>query len=178
MSTQAAVKAQINQIEGNMMGLMRRLEKLAAHPDHPTGPNSYHFVQLNTALHPPAEYDGLLGSFILDQGLVCAFGDMGGNASGFDFQNIADCASEFLVERSEATDQKKDMGRGQGTFGLGEHKTICNSFNDVARKQALAAFYFDLDERVDLESALASLDRDLSLARREVRFYAISPTLQ
>lgn len=167
MSQQAAAKAQIKTLEGVMAGLMQRLEKLAQHPDQKAHGACPHFVSLHSCLTPAADYDGMLGSFILDQGLSCAFGDMGSGASGFDFQNIADCTSEFFTERAEAKEHKKDTGRGLGTFGLGEHRTICNLFNDEARKTALAAFYVDYAERLDIEEALVWVDRDMSLYYRE-----------
>ncbi len=162
MKHQAAAKAQIHKTEGVILGMLNTLEKLAAHPDN-FNAKAPHFVSLNTSIRPAADYDGMMGSLILEQGLGTLFNDAAG--SSLDVATVMDCASEYLSDRAKDAPER-DLGRGKGTFALGEHKTICNDFSTCQREGALEAFYADCDERLDIEEALQALDQKLSLYQR------------
>ena len=174
MNNKTALKAafQKNAIEGKIKNLARTCYSLAPHPEHPAqrGPL---FVSLQSQFKPAAEYEGMLGNIMLESFIGAAFADAANdNGSGSaaaasasllkvtDLDTIAESISEYAQYREEL---KRE--RGQGSFALGEHKTICNKFNTV-QDDAVIAYYRDLEKRLKIEETIASLSRELSAINR------------
>lgn len=173
----SALKAefQIKTIEGRIKGFAKALSKLAAHPDKPEhrGPL---FISLQSQFKPAAEYDGMLGSMVLEGFLGGAFSGAANDnaASGVmtyiganDLDILGDMLSEYLEERN--TDKRYGAGRGKGSLALGEHKTICNQFNDTM-DDALLAYSRDIAQRENIEQSIAGLQSELMVAKREAAF--------
>jgi len=163
MNNKTALKAEftIKTIEGRIKDLAGRLYKLAPHPTNPDhrGPL---FISLNSAFKPAAEYEGMLGSVMLESFLGNVFSDAAndnGAASALTFMGSGNL-DVFAETLSEYAEYREDQKRGQGTYALGEHKTICNEFNDECDEDMLA-YNQDLAERVDIEETIAHLYQDL-----------------
>lgn len=173
--TSQAAQDNIHHVEGVMISLMQKLSKLAPHPDRKSA-NGTAMVSINSTATPAADYDGMLGSLGLDAGLSGAFGaaavgeaastdmcDTSSPMQALDSQSVLDAASEYLRDK----DATNNQGRGKGTIALGEHKTICNTFNTLDERQVeMNAFFEDHEERILLEKHLVSCDRQLSLLKR------------
>jgi hypothetical protein len=166
MDYKTALKAEFTckAIEGRIRGLAKQLFRLATDPDN-QGHRGPLFVSLNAAFKPAAEYDGMAGSLMLEGFLGAAIGDSvpgdgGGSALSFLSASDFDLFTETLSEYAQYADEKK---RGQGTYGLGEHKTICNQF-DGGQEDAVRAYARDLLERMNIESAIAALSKALCAA--------------
>ncbi len=159
------------------MGQLKRLETLAPHPDH--NHSRPLFITFNNQIKLPADYDGMMGSMMLSTIMAEAFSGAVANENNAPF--VTDCALDLLDEyyKDRAKDKPQETkGRGQGTFALGEHKTICNQFNneDEQRAQALKAYRRDEPLRKHIEKHLKSLDTMLSCLKRDTDFdmaYAI-----
>ncbi|MCB9981552.1 MAG: hypothetical protein H6860_04050 [Rhodospirillales bacterium] len=161
-----ALKAEFTQktIEGRIKGLACKLYKLAANPQapHQRGPL---FISLDNAFKPAAEYDGMLGSMMLDSFLGTAFADAGndntssgmfeiGGTQEMDFSGEA--ASEYLKDHEK-------QARGQGSFARTEHKSLCNQFSTMQECDSFAANHA---VRLQIEETLAALSRTLGVAKR------------
>ena len=142
-----------------MMSLMKELEKLAPHPDRPnqTGP---HFVKIDSQHKPAAEYEGVLGSMVLESALGTAFIEAASTQLGswaqtfsnhIDVSNAVDCASYYAEDRSSSY-----------KYSLGQTNAISSNFNKhVKRKDMMDAYIKDLPKRLGIESWLASYQRKL-----------------
>ncbi len=145
-------------IEGAMMGLMKELEKLAPHPDRPdeTGPQ---FVNIDSQHKPAAEYEGMLGSMVLESFLGTAFADavsaqLGSCSQTFfnqvDLSMMAEAVSEYSQDRANAS------------YNLGQKKAISAQFNKRALwQQMMDAYLKDLPKRLGIERFLADYQRKL-----------------
>lgn len=166
-NTSQTTQDSIHQTQGVMIALMQRLSNLAPHPDTTT-PNAMSIARINSDITPAAEYDGMMGSIGLDAGLGGAFAGAaaieGSNIAALDNQAIWDALSEYLKDK----DSSNNNGRGKGSIALGEHKTICNTFNALDEQHAaISAFYENYEERAAIEKHLVACDRNLSLLKRE-----------
>lgn len=165
MGTKTALKAafQRKTLEGQIKGLAARLYTLAPDPVHKrSGPL---FIHLRSEFKPAAEYDGMLGSMLLGAMMGAGLQDLplndnnAFNNSLNTICNISEYLSEYYKDREEAQDIAE---KGQGSFALGEHTTICNQFNDTAG--AYEAYQSDLPARLRLEANLRDLVGKLDLA--------------
>jgi hypothetical protein len=175
MKGQAALKAafQRKAVEGKIRGMVAKVYSLAPHPDRPDfkGPV---LISLKSHFKPAAEYDGMLGSMMVDMMLGDVIGQALGSASNdnpvlpiattlhhLDLDDLGELFSEYLQSREK---QKKSAEKGQGTFALGEHKSICNLFNDNT-EEAMTAYTADLPKRMRLEQAINTLSKKADLLR-------------
>ena len=166
MGNKTALKAEfkLKTIEGRIKGLAKQLFQLAPHPENPdhSGPL---FISLHSQFKPAAEYEGMLGSMMIESFLGEAFGEAAndnavtGAISAANLDVIAETLSEYMQER-------EGQKRGKGTLALGEHRTICNSFNTES-DPVLAAYLADLDERLKIEETIAGLSREHGFAKRQ-----------
>ena len=167
MSNLTALKAEFTTktIEGRIQGLVAKLYKLAPHPSNPDhrGPL---FISLNSAFKPAAEYDGMLGSIMLEGFLGGAF-TSAANDNG-DASSVALLGSSnfdiFAEALSEYAEYREEKNRGKGTYALGEHKSICNQFNDE-KDRATLAYARDLQKRMNIEGTVAKLNKELCTLR-------------
>lgn len=140
-------------IEGIMMGLMKQLEKLAPHPDHPEhrGPL---FVQIDPQYKPASEHDGMLGSMVLESMLGTAFmqaasDSLGGWTRNVDWSNAAEAASDYIKDRP-----------ANNNYRLGQKNAIAGGFNaQAARQNMMDAYLRDLPQRLGIERWLAHYQR-------------------
>ena len=156
MRNETAINAEFTKktIEGRIRGLAAKLYKLAPHPDNPEHRGAL-FISLSSQFKPAAEYEGMLGSVMLESFLSDVFTEASNdnvvNASVIDI--AAEAASEYL-------EYLEEKGRGKGTFALGEHKTICNQFNEESDAK-MAAYLRDLRKRLQIEESIAALKRQM-----------------
>lgn len=166
MSNKTALKAEFTRkaLEGRIRGLAKQLYTLAPHPENPEhrGPL---FISLPSAFKPAAEYDGMLGSIMLESFLGTAFAavandnsETAGQIMGLMGQNQLDMVGDVLDEYLEYSEEKK-RHKGQGSFALGEHKTLCNQFNAAPEAAAWDSFFADLGVRMRIEETIVSLIR-------------------
>ena len=140
-------------IEGVMMGLMRELEKLAPHPDHPENQGPL-FVRVGSQYETPAEYEGLLGSVIMESFLGTAFADAASAQPGswtqvfssLEFSDTADVVGQYNEER----------------YNIGQKKAISAQFNKNSIWQHMMGAYLrDLPKRLGIERWIAEYQRKL-----------------
>ncbi|MEM7618612.1 MAG: hypothetical protein AAF244_04425 [Pseudomonadota bacterium] len=137
-------------IEGVLFAMMKELQTLASHPDksHSEGPD---FIQIDSYYAPDAEYDGMIGSMILENTLGSAFTIA---AEGINWGDAIECASNYMQDR------------GTKTIRLGQKNTISSSFNrnglsDAVREQMLQSYLQDLPKRKGIERWIAESQRKL-----------------
>ena len=150
-------------IEGKMMGLMKELSKLAPHPNKPEHKGPL-FVQISSEHEPPAEYEGMLGSMMMETVLSTAFSGATSNSeNGLDITNLMDAASEYITDRAPRS------------YVLGKKGSIMQNFNSSAQRAILMkAFIHDLPARLGLEKWLAYYQRRLYALRKAHRIAAPS----
>ncbi len=157
----SANTGQTANIEGVIRNLMQQLEKLAPHPDRPhhKGPL---FIQADSQFKPPADYDGMMGSLILDSMLGGAFSIAASGApANIDIGTMADLASEYMTDRA---------GSQSGNAQLGQKRVICSAFNGKTQYDAmLTAFKRDLPRRLGLERWIAEYQRKYYVQRHKAR---------
>ncbi len=175
MSNLTALKAEFNikTIEGRIKGLAAKLYKLAPHPNNADyrGPL---FISLNSAFKPAAEYDGMLGSVMLEGFLGSAFvtaANDNGGASALAYTGASNLEI-FAEALSEYAEYRADQNRGKGTYALGEHKTICNQFDDEGDADMLA-YAQDFKKRINIEETIAQLSKQLTALKSQ----KVSPAL-
>jgi hypothetical protein len=160
----------IGEIKGEISALMSALSHLAPHPDRP-GPV---FICSTSGIGAPADYEGMLGSVLLESLVGSVFNDMaGGGSTAIDPGALMDAGGEYLKDRAQ--EAHTDL-RGRGSFAVCPHKTSCNSFGgiDPHRRALMDAFMADLPERMALESRVAADERDLSVLKyREAHEYPV-----
>lgn len=155
------------QITVQIQQLVKELSKCAPHPDKPDhkGPM---FIHADDSHKLPAEYDGMLGSMMLDAGLSDFFSAAsGGWADNLDQK--MDMASTYFQDRAP-----------KQTFQLGQRRAIANDFNAIGSKgpahQAMMdAFLADLPTRVHLEKWIAHETRRLYGLRKQAMMMAPMP---
>lgn len=149
-------------IEGKIRGLVKTLFTLASDPAHPGSAGAY-FIHLDSRFKPASENDAMLGGLFMDNLLSAAFTAAANDNAGLgqhsfpaspSWDQISDAADEVFQDRHNI------KSRGQGTYALGEHKSICNHFN--AENAPNAAYLHDLPKRLRIEQHLAGLLHDLS----------------
>ncbi|MCC6597637.1 MAG: hypothetical protein IT559_02470 [Alphaproteobacteria bacterium] len=138
MDKQSALKDAFrrNNIKGKIKALANALYKLASPSDKSSCNAS--FISLRPEFKPAADYEGSLGSLILETLVGTAFSEAINetlNTSYADFtvgpyglDDAAEAASTLFEERTNARNEKN---KGKGSFALGEHKSICNHFEDT-----------------------------------------------
>jgi len=158
--TSARTEAHIKQIEGQIRGAVAQLYTLSPDGHGPA------FISLNSAFKPAAEYDGMLGSLMIDSFLGTVFAEAALNdnnavtaiISSVD-NNALEMAAEFVEERSE--DHKDDkthnnFGRGRGSIALCERMGSKPAFNLHADADPSL---HNQGPRQNLESHIAALQR-------------------
>ncbi|MCB1531710.1 MAG: hypothetical protein KDJ35_02460 [Alphaproteobacteria bacterium] len=146
--TNELVNSQIKQIEGVLFSAMKALSTLAPHPDkpHQSGPL---FIQADSAYKPAAEYDGMLGSLLIESTLGGAFGSA---AAGIGWNDILECVSDFMQDRQSAP----------AAYKVGQSRALCSTFNTNSDTSALLAAYMrDLPRRLGMERWVADYQRKL-----------------
>lgn len=148
-------------IEGVMLGLMKVLCNMAAHPDRPhlSGPL---FAQIapDSKLRPAPDYDGMLGSMFFDSFLGSAFSGASSGTSAtrsFDWSLMADAYSEYMQDHKTSSPDYK----------LGQKSMISSNFND--RSSLFEAYFRDLPRRLGIEKWLATYQRKLYSLRKQAR---------
>ncbi len=148
------------EVKGALTALLKQLNALPADPARPAqkGP---HFLYKNDNIKLAGDHDGMWGEMLLQHFMSAALpagvsNDNGlpGAMAAVGADDIADIVSDYLEDRCE---QEK---RGKGTYGLGEHKTICNMFNN-APCDAENAYKASLPLRMQIEKSLAAYAREL-----------------
>lgn len=148
--TNELVNSQIKQVEGVLFAVMKSLHKLAPNPEKPNH-NGALFIQTDSSFEPPAEYEGMLGSLLIEGGLGSAFASA---SSGIGWDNIIDGISEFIQDRAPAQ-----------PYRIGTRRAISNSFNTQSSNPTLMAAYLrDLPRRLGMERWVADYQR---------KFYAL-----
>lgn len=151
---QQAIIAQIQQ-------LVKELQKCAPHPDRPDQ-NGPLFLKADANHQLPAEYDGMLGSALMDTVLGGAFSaaanDTGSNLMN-SFERTADCASQYMQDRQTSG------------YGLGQRNAIAGNFNAIGSRgpeyQAMMdAYQADLPTRISLEKWISHETRRLYALRK------------
>lgn len=146
---------QTDNIEGAITVLMKAISNLAPHPDRP----AYHgplFISVDSYFNPPAEYDGMLGSMMLETALSTAF------TSAARANDIADYTSTFLQDRGHSA-----------SYTIGRRGSLTPLFNECHKREILwRAYYADLPRRLGLEATIAQYMRKLCTARKNALRYA------
>lgn len=151
---QQAIIAQIQQ-------LVKELQKCAPHPDKPEQ-NGPLFLQQDANHQLPAEYDGMLGSALMDTMLGGVFSAAANDSVSSlmnSFDRTADCASEYMQDRQT------------NSYGLGQRRVIANNFNSIGSRgpeyQAMMeAYQADLPTRMSLEKWISHETRRLYALRK------------
>lgn len=157
------------EITAQIQLLIKELSKCAPHPDRPEhkGPMFLHMDHSHT---PVAEYDGMLGSMMLDGGLSDAFsGAAGGSNLTDNLDQKMDMASTYFQDRMP-----------KPSFQLGQHRVIANDFNTLCSRgpeyQAMMnAFLADLPTRMHLEKWIAHETRRLYGLRKQAMMMTPMP---
>jgi hypothetical protein len=151
----------IKHIKTEIRGLAQQLSKLAPNPK--TGLARASLISLNSAFRPAAEYEGMMGSMILDGFLGEAFSGAASNDNGIlgaacsiDY-NMLEAADQYL-EREDKT--HNNFGRGRGSIALYDQKPVSDAFK-AANAPAQNAYQQDLNERADIEQHIAGLLKEL-----------------
>lgn len=129
-------------IKAIMLDLMKALETLAPHPSNPehSGPI---FVDIDPSFTPPADYEGMGGSLMLEGMLGIAFSE----ASSM--SNASEIASQYIQDRHTQTN-----------FKLGQNKVLGGHFNaQTSLDMHMKAFMADLPRREAIERSLAHYQR-------------------
>ncbi len=148
---------QQKQIEATMMGLLKKLEKLAPHPNQPnySGPT---LVQINSDIKPPADYDGMLGSMMLDSMLGMAFGEVANMNAG----NTTEALSTYIQDRQPSPPYK-----------LGQKTAISGAFNTGASTgHMMNAYLADMPKRKAIETSLAHYQRLIYSLQKQAQLYS------
>lgn len=145
-------ESQIKQVEGVLFAAMKALHTMAPHPDKPKQEGAL-FIQADSAYEPPAEYDGMLGSMMVEGMLGGAFGAAAG---GVGWDEIAEFASTFVQDRSEKPAYKVASGNA-----------LSGTFNSTSSNPAMMAAYLrDLPKRLGMERWVADHQRKLYALRK------------
>jgi hypothetical protein len=150
----------IAHIKTEIRSLAAQLSKMAPNPK--TGLTGASLISLNSAFQPAAEYDGMMGSMLLDGFLGHAFADAASNDNGIlgaacaiDY-NFLEAADQYLEE-----DAHNNNGRGRGSVARYEERTARDAFNAAESSFAKTAYHANLNERTDIEEHIAGLLREL-----------------
>lgn len=152
---QQAIVAQIQQ-------LVKELSKCAPHPDKPDQ-NGPLFLYKDANHQLPAEYDGMMGSMMMDGLLGTAFASVANDTSSQwmnSFQNAAESASEYMQDRA-----------GNNSYKIGQRRVIAGNFNHIGSRgpeyQAMMdAYMADLPRRLSLEKWISHETRRLYALRK------------
>ena len=149
INNQDQERAVIAQIQN----LMKELQKCAPHPDKPDNSGPL-FLQHDDSHALPAEYDGMLGSMMMETMLGTAFGSAAGN-----LDKVADAASTYMQDRAPKS------------IKIGGRRVIANDFNSIGARgpeylAQMESFMADLPARLHLEKWLAHETRRLYALRK------------
>ncbi len=137
-------------IEAVLFSLMKELQKLAPHPDKPKSTGA-DFVQTDSAYEPAADYDGLLGSLIIEGTLGGAFGAA---AAGVNWGDAVECVSEYMQDRPAA--------QARAPYSIGQKRSISAAFNTSGTHTEMMGSYLrDLPRRLGIERWLSDYQRKL-----------------
>lgn len=151
---------QQNVIIAQILQLVKELQKCAPHPDKPEQ-NGPLFLAKDVNHQLPAEYDGMMGSMFMDGMLGDVFSNAANDSvsSLSSFDRVADCASEYMQDRSS------------NNFQLGQRRTIANDFNFIGSRGPeyqvmMDAYLADLPMRMSLEKWISHETRRLYALRK------------
>lgn len=151
-------------LEGVINGLTGRLKRLAPHPSRP-GYRGPLFIANHPSFKPVAEYDGMLGSMMLESLIGSAFAQAASDTFGDWCENIdataaLECYSTYITDIEDRTCEA--AAHGQGTLARLSGKSIAGAFNLRSHlDEAMQAFLDDLPERLEIERDLAWCARRL-----------------
>jgi len=136
-----------------IQNLMKELQKCAPHPDKPENSGPL-FLQQDANHALPAEYDGMLGSLMMESMLGTAFGSPTGHVD-----KMAEAASTYMQDRAPKS------------IKIGARRVIANDFNVAGTRgpeylAQMEAFMADLPARMHLEKWLAHETRRLYALRK------------
>lgn len=141
------INSQIKNLENILFAAVAKLHKLSPSPEKPNYSGSL-FVQTDTKYNPAADYDGMLGSMVLESALGGAFTIA---ASGIEWGDAAECLSEFIKDRTPSQPAK-----------IGAKRVISPAFNKTSAKaSAMEAYWRDLPKRLGIERLIASEQRKI-----------------
>lgn len=148
-------------IIAQIQNLMKELQKCAPHPDKPeqSGPM---FLQHDANHALPADYDGMLGSMMMESMLGSAFGTAAselGSTIANNMDKMAEAASTYMQDRTPKS------------IKIGGRRVIANDFNTTSARgpeylAQMEAFMADLPARLHLEKWLAHETRRLYALRK------------
>ena len=142
-------------IKAIMLDLMKALETLAPHPSNPDymGPV---FVDIDAQFTPPADYEGMGGSLLLEGLLSTAFSE------ALNTSNAAELGSQYLQDRTAKTSYK-----------LGQKNVLGGAFNTRSKVDVLMKAYMaDLPRRQAIERSLAHYQRFYYSLEKRARQHA------
>ena len=143
----SAVQCQQTQIENIIRSLMQDVSKLAPHPSKPdhTGPL---FISSTSEFKPPAEYDGMLGTIMMESLLQSSFFSAA--------MDVADTVTTYMQDRQTKPAPK-----------LGKTNVIRRFFNATAQRESMMKAYLaDLPKRLGIEAGIAYQMRKLYALRK------------
>ena len=144
-----------------IQNLMKELQKCAPHPDKPDH-NGPMFLQHDDSHNLPAEYDGMLGSLIMESMLGTAFGEAASELAGSwasHMDKMAECTSTYMQDRAPKS------------IKIGSKRVIANDFNAIGARgpeylAQMEAYMADLPARMHLEKWLSHETRRLYALRK------------
>ncbi len=171
----------IHETTSLIMGLVKSLEMLPAHPDKPQYKGAL-FTKIDPSTKPSDKNESMLGSMIAEGMITSAFSmavsdvanDAPATSACFDLSTLADAMSEYIEDKSP------ERGEGKGSFATTKHRIIANDFNQsamqkiasIAKANAMEIYVAALPMRMKIEHDIAFHTRRLH------NLQAITPTLE
>ncbi len=157
MNTAINTSEQQAQIINQIQLLVKEIQKCAPHPDKPDQ-NGPLFLKSDPNHQLPAEYDGMLGSMVLESMLGLDFAAAAGEVAG-SWLGSAD----MMIEAGSTYMEDRSSNR---PFQVGHGRAIANDFNAIGSKGPeyqimMNAYLADLPDRVRLETWLSHETRRL-----------------
>ncbi len=151
-----------NKCEKHIKNLTLKLSKCDALPGK-SGFKGAGFIQLDSAFKAAADYEGMLGSIMLESMLGSVFAEVANDNPGMSALSAIDADfTEFAMEyMEESAHGQNNKGRGRGSIALYEReqsKSGANTlglFNDAAND----TLPDDIDQRLDIEGTIAHLQQ-------------------
>lgn len=154
MASTAANNTREQQVLTKIQSLVHDIHRCAPHPDRPT--NGPEFLNAHDTHKQTADYDGMLGSMMMDSILGSSF---------FSAANDSfDLISEILKDRAKINPKPR--------YKLGQKGSISGTFNAKCDQgpewEAMHEAYLqDLPKRKNLEKWLAHYTKELDYIRRD-----------
>lgn len=183
MNAKAYNISQKQMLTGKITALVQHLQQLAPHPDN-SGYRGPLFIKSNPNARIAAEYDGMLGSMMLESIIAGAFTDAMSDTFGdwtqnIDMATVMECYSQYITDVAGKNDEPSEehkRAHGQGTLARLSGKKIANSFNlRGSISTGMQAFLDDLPARLKIEKELTYYLRQLEMLDAPAPVYAPAP---